>query len=129
VDLGFDAAAIFAGGESGLRFGGDLSDVTPGAAHSCALDDEGRAFCWGDNSAGQLGLPPGDAELAPVATHPSLRFRSLGLGGRFTCGVTLDDAVLCWGDNALGQLGRAGESSHEPTPVAVFEESFAEAGG
>jgi alpha-tubulin suppressor-like RCC1 family protein len=117
------AVAVFAGGESGIPFGSELDDVVPGAAHSCALDDEGRAFCWGDNSAGQLGLPAGDPALEPVATHPDLRFRDLALGGRFTCGVTLGEELFCWGDNTLGQLGRAGESSHEPTPVAVFRES------
>lgn len=125
VALGAEAAAIFAGGESGLDFGGDLDVVTPGAAHSCALDAEGRAYCWGDNSAGQLGLPAGPPELVPVAVHPDLRFASLALGGRFTCGATLDHRVLCWGANDLGQLGRTGEGSHEPTEVPIFTESFA----
>lgn len=120
-----DVALVFAGGESGLSFGGELDTVTPGAAHSCAIDREGRAFCWGDNSAGQLGLPAGAIEREPVATHPELRFRDLALGGRFTCGVTTAEELLCWGNNSLGQLGRTGEGSHEPTPVAVFSESFA----
>lgn len=124
VALPAPAAAVFAGGESGLAFGGDLDVVTPGAAHTCALDDEGRAWCWGDNSAGQLGLAPGEPELVPVPTHPSLRFRALALGGRFTCGITTDEALLCWGDNGLGQLGRAGESSHEPSEVPIFRERF-----
>jgi len=122
VPLDGAIVAIYAGGESGLAFGGDLDDVAPGAAHSCAIDPEGRAWCWGDNSAGQLGVPAGEPR-GPVATHPERRFRDLALGGRFTCGITLADEVLCWGANDLGQLGREGESSHEPTTVPVFDES------
>ena len=116
-------AAIFAGGESGLAFGGDLDVVSPGAAHTCALDAEGRAYCWGDNSDGQLGLPAGPPELVPVRTHPELRFRRLALGGRFTCGITTAELLVCWGRNDQGQLGRSGESSHEPTEVPVFRQT------
>lgn len=127
VPLPFEAAQVFAGGESGLDFGGDLDVVTPGAAHGCALSEDGEAWCWGDNSAGQLGVPAGEPQ-GPIATHPALRFRDLALGGRFTCGVTTREELFCWGANDLGQLGRAGEGSHEPTPVAVFEETFASLG-
>ncbi len=127
VPLPMEATRIFAGGESGLAFGGDLAVVTPGAAHSCALGESGEAFCWGDNSAGQLGAPAGEPR-EPIATHPDLRFRDLALGGRFTCGVTLDEELYCWGDNGRGQLGRVGESSHEPSPVPIFDESGAALG-
>ena len=133
VNLGVEPMAVFAGGESGLTFDGDLDDVRPGAAHSCALDEKGAAYCWGDNSAGQLGVAASDPALSPVATHPELRFRTLALGGRFTCGITRgisgvrsDDELLCWGDNSLGQLGRAGLGSDQPSPVAIFSESSAE---
>ena len=117
--------AVFAGGESGLPFGGDLDAVVPGAAHSCALDEEGHAWCWGDNSAGQLGVPASEPVPTPIPVHPDRRFADLALGGRFTCGVTRDDEVLCWGDNSRGQLGRAGDGSHEATIVEVYRESFA----
>lgn len=30
-------------------------DVGVGSSHTCALDDAGRVFCWGDNSYSQLG--------------------------------------------------------------------------
>lgn len=121
VPLPIDAAQVFAGGESGLDFGGDLDVVTPGAAHSCVLSEDGEAWCWGDNSAGQLGVPASEPR-PPVATHPDLRFRDLALGGRFTCGITVGEELYCWGDNSLGQLGRTGESSHEATPVDVFDD-------
>lgn len=127
VELGFEPAAVYAGGESGLSFGDDLDLVEPAASHTCALDVEGHAYCWGDNSAGQLGVPASESVLAPIATHPEHRFSSLALGGRFTCGILWGNQdLLCWGDNPNGQLGRSGESSHEATSVPVFMDAFSE---
>ena len=34
---------------------GNVIAVSVGAQHSCALRDDGRAFCWGRNDHGQLG--------------------------------------------------------------------------
>lgn len=127
VELTFEPRAVYAGGESGLRFGDDLDLVEPGASHTCALDGQGHAYCWGDNSAGQLGVAASEPVLTPVATHPEHRFSSLALGGRFTCGILVgNEDLLCWGDNPNGQLGRSGESSHEATSVPVFTDAFAE---
>lgn len=41
-----------------------LVGVEVGESHSCALDDTGRVWCWGDNSLSQLGVPssPGGPE-------------------------------------------------------------------
>jgi alpha-tubulin suppressor-like RCC1 family protein len=36
--------------------------IDAGAFHTCALDDNGRALCWGDDSAGQLGKASGRGE-------------------------------------------------------------------
>ena len=119
------AVAVFAGGESGVAFAGELDAVAPGSAHTCVLDAEGHAWCWGSNDAGQLGIPASEPVTRPVPVHPDQRFESLTLGGRFTCGVTLDERLLCWGANELGQLGRTGEGGPEPSEVPVFVESFA----
>ena len=32
--------------------------LTAGKAHSCAADSSYQAYCWGDNSSGQLGIDP-----------------------------------------------------------------------
>ncbi len=43
------------GGSSGVLKGTTIVRVSVGAEHACALDDEGRAYCWGSNDRGQLG--------------------------------------------------------------------------
>lgn len=95
--------------------------VTAGGAHSCALDVEGAAWCWGSNSAGQLGVSTRHRDrTAPVAVAGDHRFRQISAGGQHTCGVDLDGRGWCWGANDGGQLGdgTSGDRS-EPTPVLL----------
>lgn len=50
--------------------GFEIADIAAGDFHSLALDKEGRAFAFGDNSSGQLGFEP-SAE-SPYIDAPSL---------------------------------------------------------
>ena len=83
--------------------------------HTCALFDDGAIKCWGDNTAGQLGLGDsrargdgpdemGDA-LPTVDLGAGRRARSLTAGWRHTCALLDDGSVKCWGINTHGQLG------------------------
>ena len=49
--------------------------------HTCAVTTDDRAFCWGDNTWGQLGDGAhGFARLAPVRVLGGLRFRHVSAG-------------------------------------------------
>jgi alpha-tubulin suppressor-like RCC1 family protein len=61
---------------SGLSSG--VAQLTAGAAHTCALLDDGTVKCWGWNSSGELGngtndqsLHPVDVELLPPPAGPT----------------------------------------------------------
>jgi cysteine-rich repeat protein len=41
--------------------------VAAGVSHSCALANSGSLWCWGDNSAGQLGIGSNDPHESPTA--------------------------------------------------------------
>ena len=92
-----------------------------GGIHTCGLTDRGIAYCWGDDSAGQLGgRVPSSAGLSavPVSVAGGITFKALTLGGRHTCGLDADGEAFCWGDNQFGQLGNgSSESAAEPVPV------------
>lgn len=93
-------------------------DVTTGRDFSCALADDGQAFCWGDNRVGQLGRE----EPAPrPEAVTSARFARIDAGARHACGVSQDGAALCWGDNSGDQLGSnaTGPFVARPTEVDV----------
>jgi alpha-tubulin suppressor-like RCC1 family protein len=49
---------------------GVLIDLAVGSLHTCAVSSDFKAYCWGDNSVGQLGL--GEAELFAAQVVPTL---------------------------------------------------------
>jgi alpha-tubulin suppressor-like RCC1 family protein len=96
--------------------------------HTCGVTTDDRAYCWGFNQSGELGIGTNDGpedcgnpcSTRPVAVLGGLRFRHVSAGDRFTCGITTDDRAYCWGRNFEGQLG-VGESQvnhFTPAPVA-----------
>ena len=87
--------------KGGLRF----RVVMAGADESCGVATNGKAYCWGDNSLGELGDGTTTQRLTPTAVQGDLNFRNLTGGNFYTCGVTTDDRAWCWGYNGNGQLG------------------------
>ena len=77
--------------------------IAPGAHHSCALAIGGAAYCWGDNSLGQLGhgWPPasGHDSLSkiPDRVATNLAFSALASRAHHTCGLSLAGEAFCWG--------------------------------
>ena len=53
--------------------GHSFATVKPGAEFVCALTPDGRAYCWGSNSMGQLGTPAGGQSSTPVQVAALLR--------------------------------------------------------
>jgi len=92
--------------------------VSAGGGHTCAVTTDDRAYCWGNNWAGELGDATTYNRLTPVAVLGGLRFRSVSAGQNHTCGVTTDDRAYCWGYNLYGHLGD-GTTTWRETPVAV----------
>jgi len=96
-----------------VNLGGLATRVSCGNDHSCALLDDGKVRCWGENNVGQLGLgntttigdgpgemPPADAKLgaAALAIYGST-------GADTHCALFAGEQLRCWGANVSGQLG------------------------
>ena len=109
-----------------------FTSIEAGVSHTCALTEDGRAWCWGLNEYGQLGTGAPDACVfageyripcasgaVPVATDQ--RFTILAVGYYHSCGLTDAGAVWCWGLNDRGQLGD-GSTTTRATPGAVAGE-------
>ena len=80
--------------------------LAAGGAHTCALDMDGRAWCWGSNSHGQLGVAKNHrGSASPIAVNGEIRYRAITAGDRHTCAIDLGGRAWCWGDNGNGQLG------------------------
>ncbi|GAA3910050.1 RCC1 domain-containing protein [Actinoplanes auranticolor] len=102
--------------------GRNLVEITTGAQHTCAVDDEGGAWCWGDGSHGQLGVPGLRGSAVPVRVGAGSGMRGpvvdIAAGSDTTCAVTAAGAAYCWGSDAYGQLGTDGRGDRDE-PVAV----------
>lgn len=94
--------------------------VTGGSWHGCAISADDSAYCWGDNSAGQLGnVSAGFSSTMPVhVTGGPTGWESLAGGRAHTCGVGDDSDVYCWGWNIDGQLG-IGTNTNTSVPTRV----------
>lgn len=104
-------------GEGGNPF---AQAIAAGQAHTCALDENGVAYCWGANASGQLGTgatTPSESVPTPVAGGHS--FVAISATRHTTCALTADGQAYCWGLGTVGQLGNGGStSSNVPVPVA-----------
>lgn len=112
---------------AGVLAGKTLVTISTGAAWTCATATDGQAYCWGENSVGQLGNATLQDSLAPVAVDTAS-----GLGGKtvsaisvssfgHTCAIASGQAY-CWGKNDGGKLGNGSTaySTQATVPVPVL---------
>lgn len=98
-----------------------VTDVSVGRNHACAVAG-GKAYCWGDNTKGQLGI----SSLATESRTPTLLGGGLNgsvvsdvsAGYEHTCAIASGRAY-CWGENVYGELGNGLTAAKTYSPVAV----------
>ncbi len=82
-----------------------FAQIYSGMDHACGLTLSGLAYCWGNNSYGQLGDSTAINKLIPTPVSGAFVFTHLALGRFYTCGITASGQAYCWGENAGGKLG------------------------
>jgi alpha-tubulin suppressor-like RCC1 family protein len=97
-----------------VRGGHRFSVLAAGGLFTCALAQDGRAYCWG----ARIGTRTGASDLTPVPVRGSPPFAALTAGANDACGLVADGKAYCWGENSAGQLGD-GTEQESITPVAV----------
>lgn len=107
-----------------------------GGRHTCGITTDGRAMCWGENWAGQLGDGTASSRSVPTAVSGGHRFRMISTASGFaegtgvtptgqaqlahTCALTDNGTPYCWGWNGVGQVGSGSSAQFifEPVPVS-----------
>jgi hypothetical protein len=97
--------------------------VALGDTHACAVLSDRSVWCWGDDSAAQLGDGTGGtstttpSKVQRIPGHFLTGVTSIAAGGSTTCATLLGDPnVWCWGANDSGQ---AGQPAGAPVPYAT----------
>ena len=75
--------------------------VQTGRSHTCALDANGVAECWG---LGSVLEDEGHSWDNNQALPPDESFAALSLGADTSCGRLLNGEVICWGQGDNGEL-------------------------
>lgn len=83
-----------------------LASIDAGSGHTCALDNNGAPFCWGNNGTGQFGNGSTRSSDIPEPAFGGsvFDFTWISAGGVHTCAGS-SGPVSCWGFNLFGQLG------------------------
>lgn len=102
----------------------DMRTLRVGEYHNCLASASGRAYCWGDNTSGQLGNGGFGASTIPtpvtqVSGVTAGALRDLSTGSKHTCAVGSDGTASCWGSNENGRLGLGIPAGASPVPRAV----------
>jgi len=92
--------------------------LSAGLRHTCGVTWDGQAYCWGENTLGQLGDGTTTTHPAPTPVAGNHRFILVSAGATYSCGLTTDQRSYCWGQNTVGQLGD-GTTTDRLTPAAV----------
>jgi alpha-tubulin suppressor-like RCC1 family protein len=99
--------------------------VDSGTDHSCGIKEDGSLWCWGNNTASQLGdgtTTPSNVPIqVQILSGSDYDWSEVELGNQFSCALKDDSSLWCWGDNSSDQMGRD-DSATNPTyttPVQI----------
>ena len=115
-----------------------FTHVAHSYAHGCGVTKSRRAFCWGYNGNGRLGVTGLEMTNTPVEVSGGLLWKTVAVGPYHTCGIRHDGALVdldgrgyCWGMSAyIGDHNFFGPDRYTPTltenrgPVPVGGGSF-----
>ena len=131
--LGRDPSTPWSSEPHPVRGAARIQSLSSGSHHTCAVRDDGKVLCWGENDYGQLGHNLGAQSSQPISVEGLSRMRTVSSGRTHTCALKKDGSVWCWGGNASGQTGSGDddfETTYEPVEVSrITGVSYVASGG
>lgn len=100
----------------------EVTQISAGRQHTCAVLTSGGVACWGGNARSQLGTS-GVSSPVPLVVPGLSGIVNVSAGSAHTCAVSGGGSLYCWGANGLGQAGQA-DGVTITTPMAVAGSEF-----
>ena len=99
-----------------------------GNAKTCGVATNGRGYCWGSDTNGEIGdggtisYSISDTKLVPTQVAGPTNFKSIATGMFHVCGVLTTGAGYCWGSGGSGKLGiGSDDDASAPTALATAQ--------
>ena len=108
---------------TGLLSGKTVKSIDVGFAQTCVVASDNHAYCWGDNTMGQLGDGTTNESDVPVAVSTTGIMSGKTIltiaahQSNHTCAIASDNLAYCWGNNWSGQLGN--DQDHQFVNTAI----------
>ncbi|MCH2109847.1 MAG: hypothetical protein MK135_10985, partial [Polyangiaceae bacterium] len=103
-------------------------DIFSGDATTCGLGRDDSLWCWGNNSAGEVGVETSEEDFpsghvtTPQEVAPGTSWLDVEVHYDATCGIQTDGSLWCWGEDDDGQIGLLEENGNVYEPVQVGTE-------
>lgn len=112
-------------GQSSPASAAGISQLAAGGQTNCVVESDGNAYCWGNNTYGELGNGTTTSSNTPQLVlggydwaSISVQDHAAGTTGE-TCGITVTGAGYCWGDGRYGNGGDGTATQRlTPSPIA-----------
>ncbi|MEF2174968.1 MAG: hypothetical protein V3575_00740, partial [Candidatus Absconditabacteria bacterium] len=79
--------------------------ISLGTAFTCGITNNGKLYCWGGNTKGQIGDGTTNTRTTPVEIDPSNNYKDISLGSDFACAIREDNKLYCWGGYSYLLIG------------------------
>lgn len=88
--------------------------------HSCAIKEDGTAYCWGFNPGEQTGTGSNgpQIQIRPEPVITEVRFDVVDGGFNHSCGLSGEGTIYCWGSAAFGVKGDDAETGSSLASIA-----------
>ena len=102
----------------------NIQSISGGGTHSAAITKDGKLYCWGGNTWGQIGM--GSActavPIPKLVTFPENRqVKKVACGAAHNLAILSNGSIWSWGTGANGRLGHGSEYSiFSPKQIAEF---------